>query len=226
MTQLIGFDTLGTLLRVDPEYYGQQAIVIADTLGYSGEVETLRAAVRKVRTKLEHEVAASGRHYGVGMWLARIAQELELPLPRSYEVSNGRKALALLQARLPLHPVERELPATLRSLKRQGVRIAHVCNTGLILGSSVRAALARSDLSAVMDVSLFSEELGYAVPDQRVYQSLMRSLGVAPSDVLYVGGDVDGAAQAGFQVVRYRPQRNTGTDGDVIQSHTELLDKV
>ena len=119
---------------------------------------------------------------------------------------------------------------SLAALERAGVRRALVCDTGLTPGRVVRRHLERLDLLALLEVCIFSDEVGVPKPDPRVFRAALEPLGVEPTDAVHVGDlrrtDVAGARGIGMGAIRIRAlhdDRSDLPDADaVVGSHLEL----
>jgi putative hydrolase of the HAD superfamily len=119
---------------------------------------------------------------------------------------------------------------TLAALAAAGVPRALVCDTGLTPGRVVRRHLDRVGLLSLLDVQIFSDELGVPKPDRRVFRAALDPLGVDPQGALHVGDlrrtDVAGARALGMRSVRIRELHDDASDlpdaDFVVASHAEL----
>ena len=68
------------------------------------------------------------------------------------------------------------------------------------------SSVADAGLAELLDVLVFSEEVGVAKPDPRIFQHALDELGVDPNDAMFVGDrletDVQGAANLGMTTVQ------------------------
>jgi putative hydrolase of the HAD superfamily len=120
---------------------------------------------------------------------------------------------------------------TLLALERLGVRRALVCDTGLTPGRVVRRHLERLGLLELLEVQIFSDEVGVPKPDPHAFHSALRPLGVAPGRALHVGDllatDVAGARALGMRTVRIHARHDDASElpeaDFVVGSHDELL---
>jgi FMN phosphatase YigB (HAD superfamily)/predicted kinase len=120
---------------------------------------------------------------------------------------------------------------TLLALERLGVRRALVCDTGLTPGRVVRRHLDRLGLLELLEVQIFSDEVGVPKPDPHAFQSALHPLGVAPGRALHVGDllatDVAGARALGMRTVRIHARHDDASElpeaDFVVGSHAELL---
>ena len=81
-----------------------------------------------------------------------------------------------------------------------------VCDTGFTPGRSVRRLLESAGLLELLEVQVFSDEVGVPKPDPRTFLAALEPLGVAPQKALHVGDlrrtDVAGAREFGMGTVR------------------------
>jgi putative hydrolase of the HAD superfamily len=87
---------------------------------------------------------------------------------------------------------------TLAGLHAAGVRVAILSNAPHPMAQASRA----SDWAGWVDDWFFSAELGMAKPDDAVYATVTRHLGVAPGEILFFDDrqvNVDAARRAGWQ---------------------------
>jgi len=119
---------------------------------------------------------------------------------------------------------------TLEALAHAGVRRALVCDTGLTPGRVVRQHLKRLGLLPLLEVQVFSDEVGVPKPHPRAFRAALEPFGAAPEDAVHVGDlrrtDVAGARDLGMGTVRIRARHDDTGEGpeadDVVASHAEL----
>ncbi|MGS2618135.1 HAD family hydrolase [Micromonospora sp. LZ34] len=122
----------------------------------------------------------------------------------------------------------------LAALRQSGLR------TGLISDCTheLPAFLPQLAIAPLLDVRIFSVQVGCCKPDPALYQAACRRLGLAPADCLYVGDggsqELTGAERAGMTAVRLAAPDlaehmvfNADTwEGPVLRSLSEVLDLV
>jgi putative hydrolase of the HAD superfamily len=121
--------------------------------------------------------------------------------------------------------------ATLEGLARAGIRRALVCDTGLTPGRVVRRHLGQQGLLDLLEVLVFSDEVGVPKPDPRAFRAALDPLGVAPERALHVGDlrrtDVAGARNLGMRSARIHARHDDTTElpeaDHTVASHEELL---
>jgi putative hydrolase of the HAD superfamily len=122
---------------------------------------------------------------------------------------------------------------TLRTLRERGMPLALASNCAL----DAPAMWAASPLDGLIDVLVFSSEVGLRKPDPAIYLLTAERLGVEPAACLFVGDganrELTGAAAVGMMPVRIvddaedgpmlRPDRDDW-EGTMIRSVPEVLD--
>lgn len=92
-------------------------------------------------------------------------------------------------------------------LRGRGIRTALICDTGFTPGRVVRQLLARHDLLAQLELTIFSDEIGVTKPHPRAFASALEGLGVSAQGAVHVGdirrSDIAGARAAGMGSVRF-----------------------
>jgi FMN phosphatase YigB (HAD superfamily) len=112
--------------------------------------------------------------------------------------------------------------------------MAVICNTGMAGGRVLREVLKRHGLYEFFEVTVFSNEFGYAKPDPRIFAHTLTELGgIAPRQALHVGDleelDVEGARRAGLHSARYVPDTDGTVETDaniVVTDWREFADQV
>jgi putative hydrolase of the HAD superfamily len=96
----------------------------------------------------------------------------------------------------------------LQRLCSLGIRRALVCDTGLTPGRVVRRHLERTGLLELLEVQIFSDEVGVPKPHPRMFHAALEPLRAAPERSVHVGDlrrtDIAGARSVGMGTVRFR----------------------
>jgi putative hydrolase of the HAD superfamily len=105
----------------------------------------------------------------------------------------------------------------LLALRGMGVRRALICDTGFTPGWVVRKLLDRVGLLELLEVTVFSNEVGFPKPHARPFDAALSALGTRPHGALHVGdlrrSDVAGARAAGMSSVRFRGRHDDSDQG-------------
>jgi HAD superfamily hydrolase (TIGR01549 family) len=228
----VTFDCWNTLLyEADWETaHALRVTSLVEVAGAAGTAVTREAAAQAFDAAWERHIRiwAEGGVTGareVALWgLAELGFREPHPaldhLVRIYEEASHSGEVASLEG-------ARE---TLETLAEAGVARALVCDTGLTPGRVVRRHLDRLGLLELLDVQVFSDEVGVPKPDPRAFRAALEPLGVDPTAAVHVGDlrrtDVAGARALGMGSVRIRDRHDDPSelpDADhVVDSHAEL----
>lgn len=106
----------------------------------------------------------------------------------------------------PAHAVLGSAQALLVSLRTRGYRTGIVANSWPEPGRLLRADIQRFGLAGLLDVIVFSPEVGARKPQPEIFLYALAALGVDPLAAMYVGDrldtDVQGAANLGMTTVQ------------------------
>ena len=106
----------------------------------------------------------------------------------------------------PAHAVLGAAQAMLESLRTSGIKTGLVANSWPDPARLLRADAEAVGLAPLLDVMVFSEELGVSKPQPEIFLHALAALGVEPERALYVGDrletDVQGAANVGMTTVQ------------------------
>ena len=106
----------------------------------------------------------------------------------------------------PAHAVLASAQALLDSLRARGIKTGVVANSWPEPARVLRADAEAFGLAPLLDVLVFSEEVGFAKPQPEIFLYALEQLGVEPLDAMFVGDrletDVQGAANLGMTTVQ------------------------
>lgn len=207
---MISFDIWSTLLNTNPEYKDKRAEAISKVLcKVDVGLEEMHKIINQADNALDKQTEIDGKQYGLKERLYEIhdlldigvrIEELNDSVVNKYDVVS----LGLISEYLPL-VIEPDLLVTLEKLKDRGIEMAVISNTGFIEGKHMRVALEKLGILPYMRVQLFSDEVGVAKPDKRIFEAILIETGYSNDQILHVGdnkvADYDGARRAGFRSV-------------------------
>jgi len=97
------------------------------------------------------------------------------------------------------------LDEVLTELKKRGYKLGVVTNTSTSREEHVRVAMRRIDIEKHFDVVVTSVDLGFGKPDERIFFTALRKLGVRPEEAAMVGNRLDtdilGGNRAGMKTI-------------------------
>ncbi|HVW27840.1 MAG TPA: HAD family hydrolase [Polyangiaceae bacterium] len=135
------------------------------------------------------------------------------------EASRLHELVTLLEEEIQNHDIVAVDGAarTLERLASLGVRRALICDTGFTPGRVVRRLLARTGLLPLLEVTIFSEEVGVPKPDVRAFDAALAALGVSAAGAVHVGdlrrSDIAGARAANMGSVRFAGHHDDADEG-------------
>jgi putative hydrolase of the HAD superfamily len=118
---------------------------------------------------------------------------------------------------------------TLRTLRRH-FTLAIISDTGFASGRAQDRLLEKDGARDFFAATIYSMDVGHAKPRPEIFAAAVKTLGVAPSEILHIGDnertDVRGALDAGLRAVRLDVVRSGGpSEGEfVARSFEELTD--
>jgi FMN phosphatase YigB (HAD superfamily) len=106
----------------------------------------------------------------------------------------------------PAHGVLGSAQAMLDSLHGRGIKTGVVANSWPDPARVLRADVESSGLAPLLDVTVFSDEVGVRKPQPEIFLHALGQLGVDPENAMFVGDrletDVQGAANVGMTTVQ------------------------
>jgi putative hydrolase of the HAD superfamily len=203
----VTFDCWATLLHEDRTGPEQRpgARVRAEMLAGRLGVEVALAQAALAHAWSEHQIAWHRRQVFDGPAMTDFALE---KLGVRLESKDRRE----LSETLENHALERRVVTlqgarqVLERLAELGVRRALICDTGYASGRVVRTLLARAGLLELLEVTVFSDEVGVPKPHPKTFATALNGLGVDRTGVVHVGdlrrSDIAGGRAYGVGTVR------------------------
>ena len=121
----------------------------------------------------------------------------------------------------PAHAVLGSAQAMLESLRSRGIKTGVVANSWPDAPRLLRQDAEAYGLAGLLDVMVFSEEVGVAKPRPEIFLHALAQLEVEPIDAMFVGDrletDVQGAAYVGMSTVQalwFRADDTPGIEPD------------
>jgi FMN phosphatase YigB (HAD superfamily) len=215
----VTFDCWATLLyQVGPGATEERARQLAGRVG----TDPAATAIALAKAWREHQLAWHRRRaFGAPEMIAHALGALGVAAPPSRVASLVAELEPAILA-LDVRAVDGARDA-LAALASAGVRRALVCDTGFSSGRVVRQLLARQGLLELLEVTVFSDEIGVPKPHPRAFAAALDGLGVPAAGAVHVGdlkrSDVAGARRAGMGSVRLTARNDdagTGAGAGVI----------
>ncbi|MCS7120407.1 MAG: HAD family hydrolase [Nitrososphaerota archaeon] len=120
-----------------------------------------------------------------------------------------KKHLTEVAAKNP-PPLVKDAGDVLRILRNK-YRLGIISDSGLTPGSILRKVLEDHGILPLLDVTVFSDEVGYNKPHKAMFDKALNNLQVRPDEAVHVGDllhkDIVGARKAGMKAIWYNPKR-------------------
>lgn len=204
--QAVSFDIWKTLIKSNPEYKPARDKHVAKQLGV--ETGLVKTALRQADVVCDEKTDKTGIQLGGTERLEAMCKILGAPIARA-ALSEIADEIQELFLEYPLQLMEPELLSTLDDIHPNRA-IALTSNTGFFDGTYMRRALDAVGIGERTDHYIFSNEVGVAKPDPKIFTEAAALLGVAPSAITHVGdnfvADYQGATRAGMQAVHLAPE--------------------
>lgn len=140
-------------------------------------------------------------------------------LGKDLDAAREAELIYALESEILAHEV-RALEGAHQALSRladAGVRRGLICDTGFSPGRVVRQLLDRVGLLELLEVTIFSDEIGAPKPDPAVFRAALDGLGVSAADAVHVGdlrrSDIAGARAARMGSIRLRARHDDAASG-------------
>lgn len=102
-------------------------------------------------------------------------------------------------------PAHSDALDVLRSVRRMGLRIGMISNTGMTPGTTFRTYLANNGMLQYFDTLTFSDEVKVSKPAREIFLLTMRAMNTSPEQAVHVGdsvkNDVTGAKLCGLKTI-------------------------
>jgi putative hydrolase of the HAD superfamily len=200
--EVASFDVWMTLIKSNPNHKVAQAQLIAKRWGIAEEgfVDIMKAEDRAV----DAESDQNGIQYGPVERLSRIANRIDVHVTEENLSALAEEVQTLAGQYLPVL-LEDNIPESLARIKEAGIEIAILSNTGFINAVRMRKNLGSIGVMEHVDYPVFSNEVGIAKPDKRIYAHVGLAAGVRPETIIHIGdnylADYQGARSAGLQAI-------------------------
>jgi putative hydrolase of the HAD superfamily len=213
----IGFDLWETLITDTPELSKRQLALrlqrMEEALAAHGRADLaseIERAHREVWKRCQELYWSRDEDITCRRQIEHFLEELGLDPAAFAEDALAALEHAYAHAAVEILPREVEgASQTLRELKRRGLRVGLISNTGRTPGYALRVILERLQLAEWIDVMVFSNEHGVCKPQPSIFEELRRGLGASPDEMMFIGDnvyvDVYGAQRSGIRGIHFDP---------------------
>lgn len=187
MIKHISLDVWGTLISPNPNYANARNKFLAKT--FNTDEETVAESYTETKRIIENSTYVLDPFSCVGLLTSTLNKrvgkdEIERILWELTELFNIHNPL-----------VNHNIRYALNMLRYEGYTISILSNTNFISGYTMLPFLS-GRYGNVFDFSIFSDVVGMAKPDKRIFDMVCQKSGKRPNEILHIGDSVefDGAA--------------------------------
>jgi putative hydrolase of the HAD superfamily len=200
--QAVFFDAAGTLIKT-ARSVGESYAAIAEKYGIrvapADLLPRFHACFDSSSPLAFPDVQAAAISALEQAWWKRVVHEVFLPFGPFADFDAYFEELFAYFARAESWLLYPDAGETIRALSERGIRLAVVSN----FDSRLIGILQGLGLAASFDGIFVSSSVGYAKPDRRIFDFVLKSRRLAPGRVLHVGdsirNDIEGAVNAGMK---------------------------
>lgn len=219
--ELVTLDIWGTLIRSNPAFKKARAEAIARVLGRS--VAAVEEAAFAVDRELDETTERTGEDFDLKARVRFIAAKLRVEGNISdKDVKKLEAEICKLVYEYPPSLIEEGILEVLRDLRKSGVKLVTVSNTGFISGKTMRGVLKRLGIHKYLDYAVFSDEVKVAKPHMGMFERAAKAAKTDLSRTLHVGdsyrADYAAARRAGSYAILFGPAPTL-----IVASKTETL---
>ncbi len=189
--KLISFDLWGTLLKSNPSFHDQRSKLVADALNHS-DYDQVALVMRKIDNQLDACSEKTGDDFDGTARLQAVVKELGYNPGDFSNTWFADLQEQINDAFLALTPsfTEENALGVLSDLKKMGMNIAILSNTGFIKGEIIKLALEKLGVLKHIDYTIFSNEVGFAKPHTKIFECLVNISRTNRNNIMHVGDNV------------------------------------
>lgn len=222
---LVSFDVWNTLVKANKAYAPKRARVIADALGWQGDIDVLAEAVRKASKEMDDQMEITGTCLNFVPRIDYACDLLGQQRLSEYGLAELEGAVMESHRDFPPSLTEPGLLHTLSMVKDLGLKTAVMSNTGITSGPTLRMLLDEVGILPYIDFELYSDEVGSAKPSRHIFGRLAQISGIPSTHTMHIGdnrnADYDGARASKLHARWYTKETHSGVL--TIASHAQLL---
>ena len=213
----VAFDLWETLITDTPELSRRQERLRIDRMeeilrarGFGSAAEQIERAYRSMWHRCHELYWSSDVDIPCRRQIEHFLEEMSLDAKAFDEETLGGLERVYANAALEILPaaIAGAGPALIE-LKRRGLKIGLISNTGRTPGYVLREILDRLGLAASIDAMVFSNEHGECKPRRSIFDNLHRAIGVAHEEIVFIGDnlyvDILGAQRCGMRAIHFVP---------------------
>lgn len=217
MLTAIAFDLWETLITDTPELSRRQERLRLDRMerilaagGFGAAAGRIEHAYRALWRRCHDLYWSFDRDVPCRRQIEHFIEALELDPASFDEATLEALEIAYAGAAVEVPPAAVDgAEELLEDVRRRGLRVGLISNTGRTPGSALRRILERLGLAPFIDAMVFSDEHGECKPQRSIFETLRRSLDVPFEEMVFVGDnlyvDIHGAKRCGMRAIHFVP---------------------
>lgn len=214
--KLISLDIWNTLLVSNPNFKQAQIELFAQFLATENH-EKLRLDLKWIDEIADRLSVWTGKDVSFERRIEKLAQKYQSekkPQQNFDEQSLASLYQAMENIFLENLPIlmEDDLPETLMKLRARNFNICFLSNTGFVKGETMRKVLERLSILDKTDFAFFSNELGFAKPNEKIFENIIKNTRFQAQEILHIGdnyaADYTGAKKVDFQTLLFEKDVN------------------
>lgn len=226
----VSFDIWSTLVEPNPIPAKEgRKHVLAKAFGIE-PTDELGSLLKEVSREFDHESEKTGVDFDCGDRIDVIADRLGKPRFTGDERAEVVSACQVTTRNHPPVLIHPETKSILEELRKRGVLLSAISNTGYAQAPVMREVLKELGIHDLFHSFAFSGEVGKAKPSQDIFTAAYAPLGVEPHEALHVGdslaADYEGARASGAKALLFDPKKKHGDRPDSIASLDEVLNHI
>jgi putative hydrolase of the HAD superfamily len=206
--KVVSFDLWGTLVRPNPVFNHKRTEFLYSALDCKARgvaYDYFAQTLQKVKGRTERQSELTGLHISFAARIQALCDELGLVTPDETTLKKWQHHHSKLLRTYPAILIHPDIPALFTQIAASGRQIAIVSNSGLVTADDSRYLLDIYALKVYIRYLVFSDELGLAKPNSRLFAKIVDITDCDPATILHIGdskaADFEGAKRAGFGAV-------------------------
>jgi putative hydrolase of the HAD superfamily len=204
MLQLVGLDIWNTILKSNPDFKKQQIVLFADF--FQQDKERFTGLLQNIDLITDRLSTQTGKDLNFEYRLQKIAKKLKVPI-NQVDLQGLYQKMENNFIDNPPFLIEENLIEMLQKIKSSHLQLALLSNTGFVKGLTMRKVLDDLGLLKHIDFTVFSDEVGFAKPHPKIFQTLINQSQLFPQQILHLGdnfkADYCGAKNIGMQALLF-----------------------
>lgn len=184
----ISFDVWGTLLQSNPQNNANRAIYLKEHFQLDGPLNDIQTIIKENGKSINELQESTGIQVGRSEIFERLLRKFDLNLTSD----NFQLVDSIFQQSFLDYPPELIDASYLDSISalKSNYNLSILSNTVYVKGENIQKVLDSYWGAGFFDFTLYSDQLGFSKPHEKVYHALIKQSGVASSQIVHIGDSV------------------------------------